>query len=71
MSARTLRNLFFLWLAWIFILLGFQSWTAMRFQLRRPDFALEWTPIDTSVHNKLGKQYLNDACLQQTYRPGK
>lgn len=43
----------------------------MRFQLRRPDFALEWTPIDTSVHNKLGKQYLNDACLQQIYRLGK
>jgi len=65
MSARTLRNLFFLWLAWIFILLGFQGWTVMRFQIRHPDVALEWTPIDTSVSYKLDKPYLNEPFMNQ------
>jgi hypothetical protein len=62
MSPRTLRNLIFLWIAWIFILLGFQAWTGMRFQIKHPDYALEWTPIDTY---KLDKPYLNDPFMNQ------
>ena len=65
MSSRTLRNIFLLWLAWIFILLGFQAWTVMRFQIKHPDYALEWTPIDTALTYKLDKLYLNEPFMNQ------
>lgn len=65
MSTRSVRNLIFLWLAWIFILLGFQAWTVMRFQVRHPDYALEWTPIDTASTYKLDKPYLNEPFMNQ------
>lgn len=65
MSSQTLRNLIFLWLAWIFILLGFQAWTVMRFQVKHPDYALEWTPIDTVTTYKLDKPYLNEPFMNQ------
>jgi Gpi18-like mannosyltransferase len=64
-SSRTLRNIFVLWLAWIFILLGFQAWTVMRFQIKHPDYALEWTPIDTALTYKLDKPYLNEPFMNQ------
>jgi hypothetical protein len=65
MSLRSIRNLIFLWLAWIFIVLGFQAWTMMRFQIIHPDYALEWTPIDTSRVNKLYRPYLNEPFMNQ------
>jgi Gpi18-like mannosyltransferase len=65
MSSRTLRNIFFIWLAWIFILLGYQAWTGMRFQIKHPDYALEWTPIDTALAYKLDKPYLNEPFMNQ------
>ena len=65
MSSRSLRNLVFLWLAWVFILLGFQAWTGMRFQVKHPDYALEWTPIDTALSYKLDKPYLNEPFMNQ------
>jgi hypothetical protein len=65
MSPRTLRNLFFLWLAWVFILLGFQAWTVMRFQIKHPDYALEWTPVDTALSYKRDKPYLNEPFMNQ------
>jgi len=65
MSSQTPRNLILLWLAWIFILLGFQAWTVMRFQIKHPDYALEWTPIDTALTYKLDKPYLNEPLMNQ------
>jgi hypothetical protein len=65
MSSQTLRNLIFLWLAWIFILLGFQAWSVMRFQIKHPDYSLEWTPIDTALTYKLNKPYLNEPFMNQ------
>jgi Gpi18-like mannosyltransferase len=65
MSSRTRRNLIFIWLLWIFILLGFQAWTGMRFQIKHPDYAMEWTPIDTSLTYKLNKPYLNEPFMNQ------
>src|SRR5512136_2511808 len=65
MSARSIRNLLILWFAWIFILLGFQAWTVMRLQIRHPDYALEWTPIDTAATYKLDKPYLNEPFMNQ------
>jgi len=65
MSSRSVRNLIFLWLAWVFILLGFQAWTVMRFQVKHPDNALDWTHIDTSSTYKLNKPYLNEPFMNQ------
>jgi Gpi18-like mannosyltransferase len=65
MAPRSIRNIIILWFAWIFILLGFQAWTAMRFQVRHPDYALEWTPIDTATTYKLRKPYLNEPFMNQ------
>ena len=65
MSARSVRNLLIIWFAWIFILLGFQAWTVMRFQIRHPDYVLEWTPIDTATTYKLNKPYLNEPFMNQ------
>ncbi len=65
MPFKTVRNLILLWLVWIFILLGFQAWTVMRFQVRHPDYALEWTPIDSAPGYKLNKPYLNEPFMNQ------
>ncbi len=65
MAPAIVRKIVPLWLAWIFILLGFQAWTGMRFQVRHPDFALEWTPIDTAINYKLDKPYLNEPFMNQ------
>jgi Mannosyltransferase (PIG-V) len=65
MSNQSLRTIFFIWISWIFILLGFQAWTAMRFQVKHPDYALEWTPIDTALTYKLDKPYLNEPFMNQ------
>ena len=65
MSSRSIRNLILLWLAWIFIVLGFQAWASMRFQVKHPDYALEWTPVDTALTYKLHKPYLNEPFMNQ------
>jgi len=65
MSPKSIRTLFFIWIAWIFILLGFQAWAGMRFQVKHPDYALEWTPIDTALTYKRDKPYLNEPFMNQ------
>ncbi len=65
MAPRSIRNIVILWFVWIFILLGFQAWTVMRFQVKHPDYALEWTPIDTATTYKLRKPYLNEPFMNQ------
>ncbi len=65
MAPRSIRNIVILWLAWIFIILGFQAWTVMRFTVKHPDYALEWTPIDTATTYKLNKPYLNEPFMNQ------
>ena len=65
MTRKSFASLFFLWLAWVFILLGFQAWTVMRFQIKHPDYALEWTPIDTALTYKHDKPYLNEPFMNQ------
>ncbi len=65
MAPRSIRNIIILWLAWIFILLGYQAWTVMRFTVKHPDYVLEWTPIDTATTYKLRKPYLNEPFMNQ------
>jgi Gpi18-like mannosyltransferase len=65
MSSKSIRTLIFIWIAWIFILLGFQAWAGLRFQVKHPDYALEWTPIDTALSYKRDKPYLNEPFMNQ------
>ncbi len=37
----------------------------MRFQIKHPDYALEWTPIDTALTYKHDKPYLNEPFMNQ------
>jgi hypothetical protein len=37
------RIIFFLWLAWTLIVLGFQAWATARLELKYPDQARDWT----------------------------
>lgn len=37
----------------------------MRFQVKHPDYALEWTPIDTALTYKLDKPYLKEPFMNQ------
>lgn len=55
-----LRTLMALWLAWAVILLGFQAWAAARFDPKRPDYSLEWTPSETKTGALKDRLYLNE-----------
>ena len=55
---KTARVIFFLWLAWVLILLGFQTWVTARLELKYPDRAREWTTKYTSPDSQRGHIYL-------------
>jgi len=57
---RPVRTIVLIWLAWLVILLAFQTIVPMRLKLQRPDYALSWTPSETQAHSQAGKPYLND-----------
>jgi len=52
------RNLVLLWLAWAAIILGFQALVTNRMDVRRPDYAVEWSPQETAFNSQNGKPYL-------------
>lgn len=39
----SVRTLVLIWLAWVFIVIGYQAWSTARFQPAWPDRALRWT----------------------------
>jgi hypothetical protein len=52
-----------MWLAWVIIALVFQELVPARLTLQPPDYALSWTPAETSPHSQDDKPYLNDPFL--------
>ena len=52
------RIIFFMWLAWALIVLGFQAWATARLELKYPDRAREWTSKFTSPDSWQGHVYL-------------
>lgn len=52
------RIIFFMWLAWVVIVLGFQAWTTARFDLKYPDRAQEWTTRFTADGYQQGHVFL-------------
>ena len=60
MIKSPLRSLVILWVAWAILLLGYQAVIQDRLVLRKPDFALSWTPSETGTHSQDDKPYLMD-----------
>ena len=52
------RIIFFVWLAWAFIVIIFQAWAAARLIVRWPDNALSWTTNETGRNYQKGQAYL-------------
>jgi hypothetical protein len=52
------RIIFFLWLAWTLIVLGFQAWATARLELKYPDQARDWTTRFTGPGYQQGHLYL-------------
>jgi hypothetical protein len=63
--SKSLRTLLLIWLTWAAILIVFQNVVPQRLLLRRPDFALEWTPGETGAHSQDDKPYLIDKFMNQ------
>lgn len=61
----SLRSVVLLWLAWWIILLSFQALVSARFQPRRPDYALEWTPSETTRTANDDRPYLLEPFLNR------
>jgi hypothetical protein len=52
------RVVFLLWLAWVLIVLGFQTWVTARLELKFPDRARDWTTRFTGPGYQQGHVYL-------------
>lgn len=57
------RIIFWMWLSWVFIVLGFQSWALARVDLKLPDRAQEWTSRFTGPGYQQGHVYLLEPFL--------
>jgi hypothetical protein len=60
---KPVRVIFFLWLAWVLILLGFQTWVTARLVLQYPDHARDWTARFTGPGYQQGHVYLLEPFL--------
>lgn len=58
-----LRSIVLLWLAWLVILLVYQTLVLQRFQIQRPDRVLEWTEFDTGRHDPRREPTLTEPFL--------
>ena len=59
------KTIFFIWLGWVFIMLGYQIYVPARMEIARPDYALNWTANETTKDSQNGKAYLNEPFLNQ------
>lgn len=59
----TRKTIFFIWLGWVVLLMGYQIYVPARLELARPDQALNWTVSETAKGSQAGKIYLNEPFL--------
>ncbi len=64
-KASPKRQIIALWLAWAFILVGFQTMVDARYQPMRPDRALDWTPQETGRTSQNDKPYLLETFMNR------
>lgn len=58
MTKTTVRNVVFLWLAWVAIIVGFQWLVTTRLEITHPDRAVFWSESQTRRSSNEGKIYL-------------
>lgn len=58
MTKNAFRKIVLLWLAWVFIVIGFQALATSRFKPVFPDTAQEWTEKETGPKYQQGRIYL-------------
>jgi Gpi18-like mannosyltransferase len=59
------RTIILIWLAWALIMVGYQFYVRARFEPKRPDYALFWTPTETAFNSQNNKPYLLEPFLNQ------
>jgi hypothetical protein len=57
------RTILGIWLGWVVIMFIYQLMIPARFDLARPDYALQWTAGETLPNSQAGKVYLNEPFL--------
>ena len=62
---KPVRIIFFTWLTWVFLLLGFQQWVTMRFEPNYPDRAQNLTTFETVKGYQSGQKYLTEPFMNQ------
>jgi hypothetical protein len=63
MQDKVHRTVILIWLGWVVVLLGYQAFLPARLQLARPDYALPWTPQETTAGSQDDKIFLNEPFL--------
>lgn len=63
MNHHPIRSVVLMWLAWVVILIGFQTLVPARLLLARPDYALAWTAKETTTGSQNDKPYLMEPFL--------
>lgn len=56
----TKSSVFWLWVGWVAVILVYQIMVTARLEIATPDYALMWTPAETTPGSQDGKPYLND-----------
>ncbi len=65
LKTPTKRSIFFIWLGWAVVMLGYQVLVPARLELARPDYALNWTVSETRPNSQAGKIFLNEPFLNR------
>lgn len=60
-----IRSLIVIWAAWFAILFAYQAVVTARLDLRRPDFAVVWTPGATLANSQAEQPYLLDPFMNR------
>jgi hypothetical protein len=59
------RTIVFIWLGWAIALLGFQAFVTARLDIARPDYALFWTPNETTIGSQAGRIFLKEPFMNR------
>jgi len=62
---KSIRVIILIWLAWAFIVIGFQSWITARLVPQWPDHAQEWTTSETGPKYQKDQPYLLEPFMNE------
>jgi len=65
MKNPSIRNIILIWLGWSIMMIGFQHWIGARVDLVRPDYAVFWTPGETTANSQNNKPTLLDPFMNE------